>query len=379
MFYSIFYFLMFGSTFLAMQYINLYYKSINISSVNITIIICISTLISIFSGLFWGNLFDKTKKKHFVLYTLLLGTLIFFSAIAFFDKFMYILILNVCFSIFYYSLQPISTTITLENCKKKDLDYGKVRIFGTIGFCVISLLIPMIKYEKTVFVAMFIVVILMIITFTIILKTEQINLPKKEKYSFDLKELFSNKQLIIYMMYVFVITISLGAHFSFFGIYFTDELAYSKNLFGILTFFSTLSEIPFLLFSKKIIKRCNTKTILLVSGFITSIRWLLCFITTNGIALIFIHMLHGFGFIVLMTTMNIYINENKKEKYKGQTQSIFFIGTLVFSKVLGSVTGGVLPMFISQRNIFILNFLVCIIATFVLFKTKTIDCKTSIK
>lgn len=368
MFYSIFYFLMFSSSFICMQYINLYYKEIGLSSALITSIIIISSLLTIISSLVLGYIFDRTEKKHFIVYFLLVGSGVFFCSLAFFEDYKYILIFNTIFSLFYYSIQPLFVTITLENMKKNSKNYGKTRLFGTIGFCVTSLIIPMIKYKYTLFIAMFILVILMIIVFTIILKTEQINVPKQKKYKLNIKEIFENKKLIIYMLYVFVINITLGAYFNFFGIYYINVLGYTKNMFGILCAVATLSEIVFLVFSSKIIDKFSTRNILAFAGILTGIRWLLCSFFTSSVLLILVQVLNGAGFVVLATTINIYINENADEKNQATFQSFFFIGTLVFSKVFGSLFGGILPNYISQKSIFIVSFLICIISTILLLK-----------
>lgn len=363
MLYSIFYFLMFGSSFIAMQYLNLYYKSIGFSKMEISAIIIISSIVAIASSLFFGYKFDRTKKKHLILYTILIGSLICFSIIALFDNFLSILLINVCFYMFYLSVQPLFTTVTLENIEKNCLSYGKVRLFGTIGFCFFSILLPIIKFENTIFFAMFFVLSCMIIVFTFILKKDKINTDIKEKSSFKIREILAQKDIIIIILYVCFINITLGAYFNFFGIYFTDELGYSKKLYGVICAVSTLSEIPFLLYSPKLFKKYNIKNILVVAGIITGIRWILCAFFTSSIALLFIQLLHGFGFIVLMTSVNVYINNNCNKKYIASTQSLFFISTLVFSKVMGCIIGGLLTNVLEQRYVFVLSSVICLFST----------------
>lgn len=376
MIYSIFYFLMFSSSFIAMQYLNLYYKQIGFSVIQITVIIIVSTIMSVGSSLYLGYKFDKSNKKHKILFFILVSSIISFISIYYFERYEYILIANIIFSMVYFSVQPLFTTITLINIEKNCLNFGKVRLYGTIGFCATSIILPMIKYENAIFIAMAIVMTLMIVTFFVILKKDRINNDIKENEKFKLSELFQNKIIIKLMMFIFIINITLGAYFNFFGIYYTEELGYSKELFGILCAVSTLSEIPFLLLSSKIFEKFNIKSILIISGLITGIRWLLCAFFTQAVILLSIQILHGFGFIVLSTSINIYINNNCQDKYKATMQSIFFVGTLVFSKVIGSIVGGFLPQLLSQKSVFIFNFLICSIATVILmFRLKSKDIK----
>lgn len=365
MFYSILYFLIFGSSFVSMQYINLYYKSIGITMPKITAIIILSTLMSVISSFFIGYIFDKTNKKHFVIYSVLILSGVLFCAISLNNDFYYVLVLNILFCMVYYSVQPLCVTITLSSRKTKGKNYGVIRLFGTIGYCVLSIIVPLIALESAIFIAMFVLIILIIIVFTIILKTDEINVPQKERYKVNLKEMFRNKNMLIFMLYVCIINITIGAYFNFYGIYFTENLGHSKKMYGILIAVSTLSEIPFLLLSKKIMDKFSTKQILVTSGIITGVRWLLCYFFKNFTSLLLIHMLHGFGFIVLMTTINVFINEKCQKKYLAQTQSIFFIQTLVFSKVFGSIIGGILPLYFDTKNVFLLNFFICIFASII--------------
>lgn len=371
MFYSILYFLIFGSSFVSMQYINLYYKSIGLTMPQITAIIILSTLMSVISSFIIGYIFDRTDKKHFVIYGVFIVSGFLFYAISLRNEFYYVLILNVLFCMIYYSVQPLCVTITLCSLKNNCKNYGCTRLFGTIGYCVLSVIVPLITLENGLFYVMTVLTILMVIVFTIILKKDQINVEIKQREKLNIKEMFRNKNMIFFMLYVCVINITIGAYFNFFGIYFTENLGYTKQMYGVLIAVSTLSEIPFLLLSKRIMDRFTTKQILVTSGVITGVRWLLCYYFTGFISLLFIHMLHGFGFIVLMTTINVFINEKCQKKYLAQTQSIFFIQTLVFSKVFGSIIGGIFPIFFDMKHVFLLNFFICIIASVIfIFKGK---------
>ncbi|MFV0393821.1 MAG: MFS transporter, partial [Coprobacillaceae bacterium] len=73
MIYSILYFLMYASSFIGMQYINIYYKDLNYNNNEISIIIIVSTMITILSSTFWGYKFDRTTKKGILIYILLFG------------------------------------------------------------------------------------------------------------------------------------------------------------------------------------------------------------------------------------------------------------------------------------------------------------------
>ncbi len=377
MLYSIFFFFMYGTSFIAMQYLNLYYRQMGFSSVEITKVIVISTIFSIFSSLYLGYKFDNSNKKYNILYFVLIGSLFTFVGIAFFESFIGVLISNIIFSMIYCSMQPLFTTTTLENIKKKCKNFGIVRIFGTIGFCVSSIGIPLIRYEKGIFISMVIYSIIMIIVFTIILKKDKIGSEKKKKQKFKIKEVFQDKITIKLILFVCLINVTMGAYFNFFGIYFTEELRISKNIFGVLCAVSTLAEIPFLLLSGKIFSKYNVKQILLVSGIITAVRWGLCGVFTSQLLLIIINLLHGFGFVVLMTTLNVYITNNCDEKNVGQQQSLFFISTLVFSKVFGSIIGGILPEIMSYKSMFFVNVLICVVSIiFLLVFIKTKDLKS---
>ncbi len=366
MLYSIFYFFMFGSSFVAMQYLNLYYRQIGFNCGDISKVIIISTVFSIFSSLYLGYKFDRSNKKHCILYLILICSGVFFCSIIFLKSYVMILLFNIIFSMFYFSLQPLFTTVTLNNIKVIGKSYGVIRLFGTIGFCVTSVIIPIFKDENTIFYAMLLIISILLILFTIILKKDRINVPIKTNEKYKFKDIFKNKSINKFILYVCVINITLGAYFNFFGIYYTEQLGYSKQLYGVLSAVSTLAEIPFLLLADKIIKKYSTKNILMISGIGTGVRWLLCMFFTQPIILIVIQLLHGLGFIVLITTVNIFINNNCEKKYLGSTQSVFLIGTLVFAKVFGCIVGGMLPQYVGQRNVFLINFIICLVSVIIL-------------
>jgi MFS transporter, PPP family, 3-phenylpropionic acid transporter len=82
---------------------------------------------------------------------------------------------------------------------------------------------------------------------------------------------------------------------------------------------SSLSELPFLLFSGKIFKRIPITAILIVAALASSIRWFLFSVIRNPLWILPVQLLNGLIFIVLSVTLATFINrdgpiENKSSR-----------------------------------------------------------------
>lgn len=132
------------------------------------------------------------------------------------------------------------------------------------------------------------------------------------------------------------------------------------------------SEIPFLLFAHKILKKIGFKNMLLISGTITGIRWLLLSLATQVGQAVAIQILHCFGFAALILTISIYINENVPNELKASGQSLNTLTGIWFPRVVGSVLGGVISQVIDLKQIFFISSVICFasIIVFYIFKNR---------
>lgn len=353
----ILYILLFMSNNLANQYLNLYFKDIGLTGANISIIVAISGIGTIISQPLIGMLSDRSKNKNRILLYITLFSGIFFYVIKLNNNYVYLIIINFIFWFFYYSIQPLLTSITMDFLNDKE-DYGRIRVFGTIGAAIMALIYIFMNSTDYMFFIFLCICIFMIFFIRKLPKFSGAN-GKGQKNIF--KGVFNNLEIILFVIFASIINLTIGTFTSFYGIYFTQDLGGSLGMYSLSVFLFIIFEIPFLVFGNKIIERLGFFKVLSILGLVTISRWGLTYFFTNLYLQILVQFLHGFSFAFLFIIMNIYLEKSVDEKYRTSAQSLYVMCVLIASKIFGSLIGGFLGDFIGLRNVFFLLFIISII------------------
>jgi PPP family 3-phenylpropionic acid transporter len=168
-------------------------------------------------------------------------------------------------------------------------------------------------------------------------------------------ELLKNRELVLLMGLNLVVQITLGFYYSFFSKYYTSDLGASNALLGWGMFLSSISEVPFLLFADRILKKIGVEYTLTSSSLFMALRWLLLHSITNIYVLLFVQVLHGVNFIVFSFSLATYINNKFPKELKASGQAMNGLINLGLSRILGSMLGGVLSDAFGIKNMFLYN------------------------
>jgi PPP family 3-phenylpropionic acid transporter len=125
---------------------------------------------------------------------------------------------------------------------------------------------------------------------------------------------------------------------------------------------SSLSEIPFLLYSEKLLKRVPIPYILLGAACATALRWFLFANIQLPVWILVIQLLHGLIFIVLAVTMATYINQEVPKELKASGQTLNGLINLGAARIIGSFFGGLASSALGMRNVFFYNGLIVFVS-----------------
>ncbi|MFH5181883.1 MFS transporter [Paenibacillus sp. TAB 01] len=166
--------------------------------------------------------------------------------------------------------------------------------------------------------------------------------------------LFKNRKLMTYMGISLVLQITLGYYYTFFPVYYR-QLGGDSVLLGWSMVISSLSEIPFLLFAQRILKRIRIPHILLISSVAASLRWFSFYFTDNPLWVLPAQVLHGLIFIVLSVTLAMFINQEVPKELKASGQTFHALLSLGVARIIGSFAGGFASEAFGMRSVFLYN------------------------
>jgi len=144
-------------------------------------------------------------------------------------------------------------------------------------------------------------------------------------------------------------------------------------------FISAVSEVPFLLFADRVVKKLGVHVTLTASAGVVATRWLLLFLVTNKYAVLGINALHGLSFIVFAYSLATYINANVPKELRASGQALNGLVVMGIARILGSVAGGFLSQTFGTRQVFLFTSLLDYCAVVVFGALFLIVCKRKVK
>lgn len=211
------------------------------------------------------------------------------------EHFWALLGVNVLFGIGIALVLPYVEVIALEKIGREQ--YGKIRLFGSIGFIAVALVLVKWLTSAQVGIGFLIAMAVGTLIFgAIIGSVHQKNSSECEH------EVCSFNPLAHLSLWIgfFLMQVSFGPFYNFFTIYATDHgvsLESTVWLWG----FGVIAEIAMFYFQGGLLRR-NLYTILWITAFITAVRWLLVDLFPTSLPLLFVSQsLHAFSFALFHT------------------------------------------------------------------------------
>ncbi len=145
----------------------------------------------------WGLVADLKKAQKRLLQLALFGSMVIFSMVGLADQFITVALMFGLFYFFQGPIVPVTDSIILGALKEKGEEYGKIRLFGSIGYLLIVTFVGQIFYHYGID-KMFIIYGLVLFTTLIVSFSFPVNGKgfKTPKFK-DLKFLFLNRAVII--------------------------------------------------------------------------------------------------------------------------------------------------------------------------------------
>lgn len=339
---SSFYFFYFASVGVYIIFLPKVLHDIGYSTFEIGVVLAVAPLMR-FATPFLFLKHIKLNQKIFkaALYISIISTALFYISIDNFYQFlMNNAILAACLSL----ILPYLEVSAVKNLGKDK--YGKSRLYGSIGFMVIALLLGKLLTNSFAIVHYYLILnILTVIFALLLLKYDEEHHEEKNEKSTS----FSFLKYWSFWLSLFAMQLSFGAFYNFFTLYETQN-GISLETISYLWSFGVVCEILMLYFQAPLLKR-NLLNIIKFCVAVTVIRWYLLYLFPDSLYLTFFtQSLHAFSFGLYHSAVVIYLYtlyENKKLAQQFMYGVAYGLGGFVGAFISGIVFGNYLFLYSS--------------------------------
>lgn len=284
------------------------------------------------------------SNKKLILYLVICSLIITFIYIPA-NSFTSLFIITFIFSFFYPSLLPAIESVATVLVQEGNVNYGKSRSYGSIGFVVAVFIISgIISYfgENAILwcmiVSLFILLIIQSMPAPISLLEQPTAADRKSSYS--MRGLFKIKGFSLILFIVILLQGALASYYSYSYIY-LQHLGVNPLYIGLILNVAVIFEIIYL--SKaELFSHYRISTLFIIAAIGSTLRWIIIFIFPNVWAFIFSQTLHSLSFAMAHFAFIQYITRTLPKQQLSNAQGVYSALGMSLSAALLTLWGGFL-------------------------------------
>ena len=281
------------------------------------------------------------------------------------------------FGMIYFMVNPLVEGLASLFLREENIDYGKARTYGSLGFTVIGIIIGgILNYvgnEALYYILIFLVALYLVFMFLPqpkLVKNLSFEEPKMKKekeslYSWVLKD----RNAILLIITVFLYQLSHTAYNNYNALYLESMNISVKWLSGVILNVSVIAEIIFFIFSKRLVKRIKPKNLMIFAGVCAIIRWGALSMFHNIYVFTIMQTFHAITFAVAHIAFILILNKDYNNKEIIDMQNLYTAICFQLSMAVGLYIMGAL-WDISTSYVFYASAIIAAIGTLVAMRLK---------
>ncbi|WP_375177054.1 MFS transporter [Marinobacter mobilis] len=326
-----------------LPYWSLYLQGRGFSYLEIASLMATIQITKVVAPSLWGWLGDRTGQRvRLVRLGAVVGAISFLGVFlepAFFGLMLVMLV----FTFFWNAILPLYEVITLRGLGSDKSRYGRVRLWGSVGFIATVAAVGAVLDRVSVAQLPWLVlpVFLGIVVSAFLIPSDQ-GVVRKEEGAGSLRGILVQPAVIAFFLMNFLLQISHGAYYTFFSIH-LEQYGYSKAAIGLLWSLGVLAEIGLFIVMHGLFARFSYRQIALCALALTLLRWVLIAEATDWLwVLLFSQLLHAASYGAMHALSVQYIHGYFGRGHHGQGQALYSGLTFGAGGAIGAWASGFL-------------------------------------
>lgn len=338
----------------------------------VTMLMSFVPIVSFISQNAFAYISDKAKQHKLVLGVALLmagacSLFVYWNAKTNYMVFLFAIYL--IFAFFYTVPMVLSENFTLEYAKQKQIPYGRIRLFGSLGYAISGQIANLFIHSFGLSIIFYLYTACMVLALLLVVRFPQITSEQIQTEAVAQQEnlyrmLLKNKSFLKILLCSFFIIGSTQITTTFFGIYVTDYAHLDLNFLGYVTLVSAGTEIPMMFYAHHFIERYGTYKVLALAAIVSGLRFLAYVLIPTAPVILLATATHGIGYGAAIAAIMHLINKEVPAHIRAVAISLnnslaFGIGTFVVS-MLGSIFFNAKSVYLCLFALEVVGFLICL-------------------
>jgi PPP family 3-phenylpropionic acid transporter len=334
------YFLYYAAAATLLPFLTVYYQDLGLTGTQIGFLAGLPPLLSLVSAPVWGVLSDLMKQRKPSLLIAIGGAVLLALALSLVRVFTWMIPTVMLFSFFFSPIMPLVDTTTISLLGGQKERYGQLRLWGAVGWGVAAPIVGWLIETDSAAWSFWAYAAIMMLGFLIALHVPETGRIEPASPSHRRLSLVSTRWfLFLVIAFSGGMSLSMISNFLFL---FLRQLGADEFTFGLTLTVATLSELPILFFSNRLLSRWNEAQLIGAALLFFAIRALAySFIHIPWLALL-IQLLHGPTFSLMWIAGVSYADRIAPPGLEATAQGLFSGVMLGLGSAAGAFLGGLL-------------------------------------
>lgn len=334
-----FYFFYFASLGVLIPYWSLYLKSLGFNSLTIGALIAILPATKLIAPYLCGWLADHTRRSMLIIRVTSILALLSFSLVFISQQLWWLTFAMLLFSFFWNAILPQFEVMTLNHLGNDTHRYSMIRLWGSLGFIVIVVLMgDLLQHYEIDLIPLVVLIAFICISLSSFIVPEKLNTPHAEHSS--IWHVIKQPKVLAFLVVCFLMLCSHGPYYTFYTIY-LQEQGYSSYMIGVLWAVGVLAEVIIFLLMHRLLPVFGARKLLIVTLLLTTLRWLIIGFFVNDLSMLFLaQLIHAFSFGVFHSVGISLVHEYFTGSHQGRGQAIYASTSYGAGVAVGSLVSG---------------------------------------
>jgi len=251
---------------------SLYLQSLEFNAFQIGVLMSLLQVSRIFAPNLWGWLADHTGKRAAVVQLAALLSLLFYLGVFAGESFGWLFAVMALMSLFWSASLPLVEAITLGHLGARGEGYGRIRLWGSIGFIIAVIILGYVLDYAPVRMLLWIVLGLKVGIFLLSRRIPESQLTPHPTDDHSVWRILRRPDVAMFLLACFLMAAAHGVYYTFYSIYLVEN-GYSKSAIGWLWALGVICEVLVFLWMPRLAARFGLWRILLASFVLAALRF----------------------------------------------------------------------------------------------------------
>ena len=320
---ALFYFSHFGTLGILLPYFNLYLVHAGFSAAEIGLLAGIFPLVKILVPTLWGMAADRFQRRKGMILLTCSASLAAFSVLLWVRGFWPTALALAGFALFWAPILPMVEVTALEAVERKGFPYGRVRLWGSVGFILLTLgMGPVLDAWSTRAVLYGMLAGLLANTLVASRLPDFSRASRAPAPRPRFQALARSRGLWVFLACGMLMQLSHGTYYGFFSIA-LEASGYAKSLIGALWALGVVCEIGIMLSAERLMRVTGAPALLSLSFGLAAVRWGLTAMDAGLAPLVLAQSLHAFSFGAYHVASVVYLYRQVPPELRTTAQALY--------------------------------------------------------